>query len=102
MAIIQVVVSCVVMLSYIVRFHGKIFEEYLEHYKTRQRDRFSDVKGSLGYSFGSEVFKFAYASGTENSEKNNDKDDELKLHENSSFVQLKDIKYSFRVFFVAI
>jgi hypothetical protein len=34
-AIMQVVASFLVMISYIVRYHGKIFEEYLEQYKMR-------------------------------------------------------------------
>jgi hypothetical protein len=38
------------------------------------------VKGSLGYSFGSESFKFAFAQGPGNALKD-DKDDELKLHQ---------------------
>jgi hypothetical protein len=33
--IMQVIVSLLVMISYIVRYHGKIFEEYLEKYKTQ-------------------------------------------------------------------
>lgn len=80
LAIMQVITSFLSMISYIVRFHGKIFEEYLETFKTHQRDRFSNVKGSLGYSFGSESFKFAYAQASDKAIKD-DKDDELKLHQ---------------------
>ena len=63
LGIIQSILSFLVMVSYIVRYHGKIFEEYLESYKTTQRERFSDVKGSLGFAFGSEAFKVEHATG---------------------------------------
>ncbi len=54
MGIIQAVISFLVMLSYILRYHGKIYEEYLEKYKMSQKDRFSTLRGSLGFAFASE------------------------------------------------
>lgn len=65
LGIIQALISFLVMLAYIIRYHGKIEEEYLEKYKMSQRERFSQVKGSLGYAFGSEVYKLAHASAIE-------------------------------------
>jgi hypothetical protein len=56
LGICQSIIAFMVMISYIIRFHGKIYEEYLEEFKMQHRDRFSNVKGSLGYSFGTEVF----------------------------------------------
>ncbi len=54
LAIIQAIIAFLVMLSYILRYHGKIHEEYLENFKMSNRDRFSNIKGSLGFAIGSD------------------------------------------------
>ncbi len=59
LGITQAFVSFLVMAAYIMRYHGKIYEEYLEQYKLDAKDRFTQVKGSLGYAFGAEVYKVA-------------------------------------------
>jgi hypothetical protein len=53
LGIAQAFIAFLVMVSYILRYHGKIHEEYLESYKTEKKGRFTSVKGSLGYAFGS-------------------------------------------------
>ena len=65
LAIIQAIFSFLVMLSYILRYHGKIQEEYIEKYKTTKRDRFSNLKGSLGFTFGSDSYKMENESAVE-------------------------------------
>lgn len=62
LGIIQAFLAFLVMSAYIMRFHGKIHEEYMEQYKLESKDRFTRVKGSLGYAFGSEVFKLAHVA----------------------------------------
>lgn len=62
LGIIQAFLAFLVMIAYIMRYHGKIHEEYLEQYKLQTKDRFTRMKGSLGYAFGAEVYKLGHQS----------------------------------------
>jgi hypothetical protein len=102
LGICQVIIAFMVMISYIVRYHGKIYEEYLDQYKMQQRDRFSNVKGSLGYSFGSEVFKLDHIVSVEQNSNGHEKDTELDLHKKKNYVDIKELRYAINIFFIAI
>ena len=69
-----------------------------------QRDRFSNLKGSLGFAFGSEVHQFDQASAVESQKKQNQKskEDELSIHHDNAIFSKKDLVYSLRIFIVAI
>jgi hypothetical protein len=60
LGIIQAFFAFLVMTSYIMRYHGKIYEQYIEQHQMKSNHRFTYVKGSLGYAFGSEVYKLSH------------------------------------------
>jgi len=70
LGILQAFISFLIMTAHIMRYHGRIWEDYMEKYKLDNRGGFTTVKGTLGYSFGSEVYKIAHQSKVEAAQQN--------------------------------
>jgi hypothetical protein len=65
LGIFQAFISFIVMAAYILRYHGKIYQEYLEQVQTDKKQSFTSVKGSIGYASGAEVYKLAAHQSSE-------------------------------------
>lgn len=115
LGILQAFISFLVMAAYIMRYHGRIWEDYMEQYKLDNRGGFTTVKGSLGYAFGSEVYKLSHQSKVEAAQQNmggvsinsgatltKQKEDEYMLERNRRKINKDEVSYGFKIFLIAM
>lgn len=73
------VISMIVMITYLMRYHGTIFEEFMQNKQIESKSRFAKLKGSLGFAFGSLITKLAAPEEGKSKENSKNKITELKI-----------------------
>lgn len=83
-------ISFIVMVTYLARYHGTIFEEFTKNKGQLENiSRFAKVKGSLGFVFGSQLTKLS----TQN---------DIKSVDNTKTKNKKEVtEYWIKIFFIS-
>ena len=57
LGIAQTFIAFIVMYAYIQQYHGAFYQMYLAKYQSDWKQRFTIVKGSIGYAYGTGNYK---------------------------------------------